>query len=225
MATTSGISECREHLRIQMTTQVAKAMPGCHFDGCFLLPIFSPRPRLNDVFKGCLQKQVVFFLGPRPQRENEMNSGQYDMLTLEIDWGVKNPYRSLGFVILAKQGCWVFSEKKKGKWPYNCIGYGYIQSLFFFDYHKAVAFLLTLRLKLHLYLPLGLQRETLKVNFATVIWIEKNNKMVGDHQKQMGWHLTIPKKWTVPSLPNTSWEGVLGMFLGSKHVLARCLEA
>ena len=28
-----------------------------------------------------------------------------------------------------------------------------------------------------------------------------------------------------PSLPNTSWEGVLGMFLGSKYLLTRCLEA
>ena len=28
-----------------------------------------------------------------------------------------------------------------------------------------------------------------------------------------------------PTLPNTSWEGVLGMFLGSKYLLARCLEA
>ena len=27
------------------------------------------------------------------------------------------------------------------------------------------------------------------------------------------------------SLPNTSWEGVLGMFLGSKYLLTRCLEA
>ncbi len=34
--------------------------------------------------------------------------------------------------------------------------------------------------------------------------------------------------WTliqIPSLPNTSWEGVLGMFLGSKYFLTRCLEA
>ena len=28
-----------------------------------------------------------------------------------------------------------------------------------------------------------------------------------------------------PSLPNTSWEGVVGMFLGSKHLFTRCLEA
>ena len=28
-----------------------------------------------------------------------------------------------------------------------------------------------------------------------------------------------------PSLPNTSWEGVLGMFLGPKYLLTRCLEA
>ena len=28
-----------------------------------------------------------------------------------------------------------------------------------------------------------------------------------------------------PRLPNTSWEGVLGMFWGSKYLLTRCLEA
>ena len=74
--------------------------------------------------------------------------------------------------------------------------------------------LLTLKLNLYHFL----QRETSKSTSQLWFGWKKSNKMVGDHGKQMGWHLTIPKKWTVPSLPNTSWEGVLGMFLGSKHV-------
>ncbi len=48
--------------------------------------------------------------------------------------------------------------------------------------------------------------------------------------------LFTPKWWVVwclldsyyviiPRLPNTSWEGVSGMFLGSKYLLTRCLEA
>ena len=92
----------------------------------FVAHLFLPAQGWTTFLKVASKSKWFFFGTPPPKREwDEFGSIRH------ADTGdrlrVKNPYRSLGFVILAKQGCWVFSEKNKGKWPYNCIGYGYIQ--------------------------------------------------------------------------------------------------
>ena len=45
------------------------------------------------------------------------------------------------------------------------------------------------------------------------------------HDGSMGRSTVYLPTFTIPSLPNTCSEGVLGMFLGSKYLLTRCLEA
>ena len=160
---------------------------------------------------------MVFIGTPPPKREwDEFGSIRHADIGDRL--GVKNPYRSLGFVILAKQGGWDFFGKKQGQmtlqlhriWIYTVIDFFWLPQgcCVFVDSQTQASPLLAT----------GSPKRDLKVNFATVILMEIFNKMVGDHRKQMGWHLTVPKKCTVLSLPNTSWEGVLGMFLGPKHV-------
>ncbi len=48
---------------------------------------------------------------------------------------------------------------------------------------------------------------------------------IWNHQHSEKQWIQMSLECHYPSLPNTSWEGVLGMFLGSKYLLTRCLEA
>ena len=52
-------------------------------------------------------------------------------------------------------------------------------------------------------------------NWTTMIYTGEN-KQISPSRKTVKAHF--------PRHPNTSWEGVLGMFLGSKYLLRRCLD-
>ena len=180
----------------------------------FFCPSFFSRQKwLNDVFSFFFKvpPKQVFFLGPRPQRENEMNSGQYDMLTLEIDWGSRILTEAWGLLFWRNKAV-EFFPKKQGQmtlqlhriWIYTVIDF----------------FLTTTRLLRFCWLS--------DSSFTfTYHWVseEKPQSQLRNCDLDRKKATRFPKKWIVPSLPNTSWEGVLGMFLGPKHVLARCLEA
>ena len=61
-------------------------------------------------------------------------------------------------------------------------------------------------------------------NFPAIfVWNFQKHSLISWRIPAVGWLLNLI--CFCPNLPNTSWEGVLSMFWGSKYLLTRCLEA